>query len=96
MTALGAKGKMAGQSTAGRALGTSFSEMPTKAAVISAMNWRTPKIRTDMPAANLRPARKGQSHQRSLPKYWLAKVAPVPSLTTSPKWPVTRQAMVTM
>ena len=42
MTAFGANGKMAGQSTAGRASGISFSEMPTKAAVISAMNWRTP------------------------------------------------------
>ena len=38
MTASGANGKMAGQSTAGRASGMSFSEMPTKAAVISAMN----------------------------------------------------------
>ena len=38
MTAFGANGKIAGQSTAGRASGMSFSEMPTNAAVISAMN----------------------------------------------------------
>ena len=38
MTAFGSNAKIAGQSTAGRASGMSFSEMPTNAAVISAMN----------------------------------------------------------
>ena len=37
-TAVGANGKIAGQSTAGRELGMNFSEIPTNAAVISAMN----------------------------------------------------------
>ena len=41
-TALGAKLNMMGQSRAGTALGTSFSEMPLKAGTISLMTRRTP------------------------------------------------------
>ncbi len=50
--AFGANGKIAGQSTAGRAAGTSFSEMPTNAAVISAMNDGRREAKTDIPATN--------------------------------------------
>ena len=54
ITAVGANGNTVGTSRAGRELGINFSEIETKAAVISPKNIRTPVIRIDMPAANVK------------------------------------------
>lgn len=52
-TALGAYGKIIGQSNAGFALGTSFSEIPLNAGTISASIKRTPDKITNTPAAKV-------------------------------------------
>lgn len=53
ITAVGANGKTVGTSNAGREFGINFSEIETKAAVISDRNIRTPVIKIDIPAVNV-------------------------------------------
>ena len=62
-TAVGANGKIVGTSNAGLELGINFSEIDTKAAVISARNILTPVIKMDIPAANVNACTKGYTNQ---------------------------------
>ncbi len=89
ITAVGAYGKITGQSSAGLAPGMILVEIPLNAGTISPKNIRTPNSKTVIPAANLKPCNRAHTTKLRSPACSATKVLSAKSADTTITIPIT-------